>query len=353
MFVDDPLVEDLIIRASRSFEIFDVEWDGSVLTLDVVPYYSHRESFSMLLKDFEGTGFLPYYRRRENGYVLLISRRVERRKEISRKMHMVLMVATIVTMTMAGYIWWAGGDVFLSVVFAISLMGILGLHELGHALTARRKGIDATLPYFIPVPPPFPFGTFGAVISINSPVIDRRSLLEIGVSGPIAGFIVAIPILMAGLKYSTIAPLDEAQVGGLMFSMPLLLHGLTALILGDIPANHIIIPHPLAIAGWAGLFVTSLNLLPMGQLDGGHIVRGLFPNYYKEIYYGVAVVLLFLGLLWPGYIVWVFLAVFIMKMDHPGPLDDVSELEFKHKIYALAALLVLILSFMPVPIVSP
>ncbi len=353
MFDEDIMVDDLARKAARSFEVISVSWDGKVLTLDVRPLYTHRKSFSILLKELEGTGFVPFYRRSEDGYRLLISRGKKKRKELSPRMHLILLIATIITMTMAGYIWWAQGNIFLSIVFAIALMGILGLHELGHALMARKRGIDATLPYFIPVPPPFPFGTFGAVISINSPVIDRGSLLEIGVSGPVTGFIISLPIVIAGLKYSTVAPLDEIQAGGIMFSMPLLLQGLGTIILGEIPDNHIIIPHPLAIAGWAGLFVTSINLLPMGQLDGGHIVRGLFPNHYREIYYGVAAVLLFLGILWPGYLVWVFLAVFITKMDHPGPLDDVSELKNRHKLYALAALLVLILSFMPVPIISP
>jgi membrane-associated protease RseP (regulator of RpoE activity) len=120
--------------------------------------------------------------------------------------------------------------------------------------------------------------------------------------------------------------------------------------LGEIPANHIIIPHPLAMAGWAGLFVTSLNLLPMGQLDGGHIIRSLFPRNFKKVYYGVAGFLLLMGFLWPGYILWVVVTFFITKMDHPGPLNDVSELDGRRKLYALAALIVLILTFMPAPI---
>jgi hypothetical protein len=353
MLLEDAVVSYLIGEVEESFEILHIEKDDKFLILDVEPIYSPEKSFSVLLRGLKGSGYLPYYRRWKEGYRILISQRHKKKKELSPAMHIALIIATMFTMTLAGYIWWAQKDVFLSVVFAISLMGILGLHELGHALTARWRGVNATLPYFIPVPPPFPFGTFGAVISINSPVVNRRSLLEIGVAGPIAGFLVALPVVMVGLKLSTVAPLDEAKIGGIMFNMPLILQFLARAILGEIPADHIIIPHPLAIAGWAGLFVTSLNLLPMGQLDGGHIIRGLFPTHFKKIYYGVGVALLFLGMLWPGYIVWVFLAAVISKMDHPGPLDDISELETRHIFYAIAALIVLVLSFMPVPIVTP
>lgn len=352
MLFETPFSDELVLIAERSFVVYSYQWKNDVLTMDVEPRYSHEESFSMLLKDLEDTDYAPYYRRWKGGYRLIISKKREIKKGISPMMHLILLIATLFTMSLAGYIWWANRDVFLSVVFALSLMGILGLHELGHALTARKHGIQATLPYFIPVPPPFPFGTFGAVISINSPVTNRKSLLEVGVAGPIAGFIVALPIVVLGLKLSTVAPLDKTQYDGILFSMPLILQALAYVVIGETPPDSIIIPHPLAIAGWAGLFVTSLNLLPMGQLDGGHIVRGLFPMHYKKIYYGVALVLLFLGMFWPGYIIWVFMAVFLTKMEHPGPLDDVSELETRHKIYALAALIVLILSFMPVPIAS-
>lgn len=352
MEADKAVIDELIMRVENSFEVYSIKESEKALIFEVYPIYTHEESFSILLEQLKETDYLPYYRRKNGGYRLIISKKIDRKGGHGVLLHIILMIATIFTMTLAGYMWWADGDVFLSVVFALSLMGILGLHELGHALTARKHGIKATLPYFIPVPPPFPFGTFGAVISINSPVINRKSLLEVGVAGPTAGFLVALPIVIVGLKFSHIVSLEETELGGVIFTMPLLFQILSNVILGEIPPNHIIIPHPLAIAGWAGLFVTSLNLLPMGQLDGGHIIRGLFPVHFKKIYYGVAVVLLMLGLLWPGYILWVFLSIFITKMEHPGPLDDVSELEDKHRFYAVVALIVLILSFMPVPIVS-
>jgi membrane-associated protease RseP (regulator of RpoE activity) len=345
----------LLIRKLRNiveegFLVQGFKAKDKTVHFDVTPRYSHEESFSRVMEGLKDMEYDPYYRRRGEGYRVVITPKIRKKRELKPWMHIGLIIATAFTMTLAGYIFWASGDISLSILFALSLMSILGLHELGHALMARRRGIKATLPFFIPVPPPFPFGTFGAVISINSPIPDRKSLLEVGATGPIAGFIITLPIAIIGLKFSEVAPITDPQAGGLLFSMPLILQLLADLILGEIPANHIIIPHPLAMAGWAGLFVTSLNLLPMGQLDGGHIIRSLFPRNFKKVYYGVAGFLLLMGFLWPGYILWVVLTFFITKMDHPGPLNDVSELDGRRKLYALAALLVLILTFMPAPI---
>jgi len=348
---DAPLIQELRTIVEDGFLVQGFKSKGKAVYFDVIPRYSHEESFSRVMEGLKDIEHIPYYRRRGDGYRLVIAPKIGKKRELRPLVHIGLIITTAFTMTLAGYIFWAPGDIALSVLFALSLMSILGLHELGHALMARRRGIKATLPFFLPVPPPFPFGTFGAVISINSPIPDRKSLLEVGAMGPIAGFIVTFPIAIVGLKLSEIAPITDPQAGGIVFSMPLILQILATRILGEIPANHIIIPHPLAMAGWAGLFVTSLNLLPMGQLDGGHIVRSLFPRNFKKVYYGTAGFLLLMGFLWPGYIFWVVLVFFITKMNHPGPLNDVSELDSRRKFYAIVALLVLILSFMPAPIV--
>lgn len=349
---DSLPIQELRSDVEEGFLVQDFKTKNKAAYFEVSPRYSHEESFNRVLKRLEGKEYFPHYRRRGEGYRLIIVPRVLKNRELKPWMHIGLIIATAFTMTLAGYIFWASGDIALSILFALSLMSILGLHELGHALMARRRGIKATLPYFIPVPPPFPFGTFGAVISMNSPVPNRKSLLEVGATGPIAGFIITLPIVIIGLKLSKIAPITDPQAGGLLFTMPLVLQLLTSFILGELPANHVILPHPLAMAGWAGLFVTSLNLLPMGQLDGGHIVRSLFPRNFKKVFYGVAGFLLLMGLLWPGYILWVVLAFVLTKMDHPGPLDDVTEIDNKRKLIAIAAFLVLVLSFMPAPIVS-
>jgi Zn-dependent protease len=337
-------------KVEKGFSIYRAAEDKGVIVYTVMPRYSHEESFSLILEEFKATEYLPKYGRIKGELQVAIVRKKERRREIRPLLHFLLLIATAITMTWAGYVWWAEGSLSQSIIFAVSLMSILGIHELGHALVARRKGIDATLPVFLPVPPHvFPFGTLGAVIFMNSPVPNRKSLLDVGVAGPIAGFLLCLPILAVGLAYSQVMPPSAVpKEGELLLGPSLLFLFLAKIILGDFTLIEL---HPLAIAGWAGLFVTSLNLLPMGQLDGGHVVRGLLPVHYRKAYYSVALLLIAVGLgFWPGWIFWVLIVSLLTKMEHPGPLDDVSELDLNRKILAFIAFLILIVSFMPVPI---
>ncbi|MBI5253316.1 MAG: site-2 protease family protein [Euryarchaeota archaeon] len=337
-------------KVEKGFSIYRAAEDKGALVYTVMPRYSHEESFSLVLEEFKATEYLPKYRRIKGELQVAIVRRKERRREIRPLLHFLLLIATVVTMTWAGYVWWAEGNLSHSIIFAVSLMSILGIHELGHALTARRKGIDATLPLFLPVPPPaFPFGTLGAVIFMNSPVPNRKSLLDVGAAGPIAGFLLCLPILTVGLAYSQVIPPSAVpKEGEILLGPSLLFLFLAKAILGDFTLIEL---HPLAIAGWAGLFVTSLNLLPMGQLDGGHVVRGLLPVHYRKAYYSIALLLIAVGMrFWLGWIFWVFIVSLLTRMEHPGPLDDVSELDLNRKILAFIVFLILVLSFMPVPI---
>jgi membrane-associated protease RseP (regulator of RpoE activity) len=286
-----------------------------------------------------------------DGLTISIGIKKGRQRRLRPLYHWLLLGLTTVTMTWAGLKWWSDGDLLGAVLFAVALMAILGLHELGHALMARRRGIDATIPFFIPAPPQFPFGTFGAVIFMNSPVPNRKALLDVGIAGPLAGFILSLPVVALGLKYSTISTMDAVEAGEPIFLMPLVFQFMARLILGPLPENHVIEPHPIAMAGWAGLFVTSLNLLPMGQLDGGHIIRGILPGHYRKVYGLVAFCLLLLGFFWPGWFMWVLLIYLMTKFRHPGPLDDVTGLDGKRRLLALVSLVILVLSFMPVPVV--
>jgi membrane-associated protease RseP (regulator of RpoE activity) len=227
-------------------------------------------------------------------------------------------------------------------------MAILGTHETGHALTARRRDVKATLPFFIPVPPPiFPFGTLGAVIFMNSPIKNRKALLDVGVAGPLAGFILSLPILIWGLMLSKALPPDAPVEGNFILGPSLLF---LFLVRTFFEGAELIDLHPLAIAGWIGLFVTSLNLLPMGQLDGGHVVRGFSTKHYRKVYFGIALLLVGIGVIWPGWIIWSLFVWLITRYEHPGPLDDVSGLDRKRKLLGLIAILILVLTFMPVPI---
>src|SRR5258705_13445915 len=166
--------------------------------------------------------------------------------------------------------------------FAFTLLAILGTHEFGHYFTARAYGAAVSLPYFIPAPPPlFIFGTLGAVIRMRSPVRDRNSLLDIAAAGPIAGLLVALPALWLGLSWSRVGAIPA---GGVMtFGDSLLMQFMTYLTFGRIPAGMDVFVHPVALAGWVGLFVTALNLFPAGQLDGGRIAYALFGGWDRQI----------------------------------------------------------------------
>ena len=345
--MNDPDFEELV---SRGFAI-KARYYGRLMSYEVEPLFTHERSFELVLKGFEGTGYYPLYRERGGRYFITIVRRDHRGFALPEWANVLLFIATVITVTLAGYIWWADADLVQSVLFAASLMIILGGHELGHYLVAKRHSVKATKPFFIPVPPNiFPFGTMGAVITMRSPIPDRRALVELGIAGPAAGFLLALPFIAYGLLHSTPIPLEEAR-DEITFFMPLAMQAIARLALGDIGSSGID-AHPLAMAGWIGLFVTSINLLPMGQLDGGHVVRALFPKRYRIIYRSVFVLLLLAFVVWPGWLLWAAVAYVLTRLEHPGPLNDVSPLDARRKLLGVLMLVLLVLTFMPVPFIS-
>jgi len=362
--IDDPKLLEIV---SKGFIVESADTDSS--TLIVKPRFSDETSFNIILDELSTVGLYPLYKEENDRLTLRITGKKGNRREINPVLHVVLLLATIFTVTVAGYIWWAGGDFEKSVYFTIGLMGILGGHELGHALVARRNRVDATLPFFLPVPPFFAFGTLGAVIFMNSPIPDRRSLFDIGIAGPLTGFILSLPVLVIGISLSNYVPFDPAVEGSpFLLGTPLLFNAITQLILGSEPPGQILQAHPIAIAGWAGIFVTALNLLPMGQLDGGHVIRSVFPKSFKKVYRIVFKLLFAMGaagilaqvyslkwlieLTWPGWMFWAVLVYFMTKLDHPGPLNDVTPLDPARKVVSVLILIVFLVSFTPVPIMS-
>ena len=229
--------------------------------------------------------------------------------------------------------------------FAFALMGILLAHELGHYLVARRHGVDVTLPYFIPAPSFI--GTFGAFIKMRSPARDRKMLLDIGAAGPLVGVVVSIPLVALGLSLSEVKPI-EGQVGTTLGDS-ILLWLINWVVVGPIPPGHDVVIHPVGFAGWIGLLVTSLNLLPVGQLDGGHVVYALLGERQNRISKFVFVGLLVLGVLgWEGWLVWGVLLL-IMGFRHPPPVEWWVPLDRKRKIIGWLTIAVFILTFIPVP----
>jgi len=231
--------------------------------------------------------------------------------------------------------------------FSISIMTILFAHEMGHYLTCLYYGIDVTLPYFIPAPTPM--GTMGAFIKIRSPIQHRAALLDVGVNGPIAGFVFAVPTLIVGLAYSRFVAADSTA-GGLTFGEPLIFK-IAAYLMGKSPPSGMdLYLHPIALAAWFGFLATTLNLLPVGQLDGGHITYALFPNRHKRISQALVIALVPLGIwYWPGWLVWVVLLL-IIRLRHPTTIDDSVPLERRHIWLGWFALAMFILCFMPTPL---
>ena len=243
--------------------------------------------------------------------------------------------------------------------FSFSLLFILTSHEAGHYIACRLYGVDATLPYFIPTPPLIgPAGTLGAFIKILAPLPSRRATFDIGVAGPIAGFIALIPIAIIGFMTMEVSPIQSLpETGtGLAFSEPLLTKMLSYLFGFGHSDVFIMRPNPFYAASWVGLLVTSMNLIPSGQLDGGHAIYALFGerihNWMGKIAFVAMVIISILG--WflytsPSGLLFTILLGIMLKVGHPEPLDD-TPLDFKRKIVAVMTLIIFILSFMPFPI---
>ena len=236
-------------------------------------------------------------------------------------------------------------------LYALSLFLILGAHEFGHYFAGVKNGVRTTLPLFIPAPPGlFLLGTFGAMIVIKDPIPNRRVLMEIGAAGPIAGFIVAVPTLIIGLFLSeTVASTGQS---GFSFGSSIIMIMLSKAILGvtSLSVDFNIQLHPVALAGWVGLFVTAINLFPIGQLDGGHILYALIGEKSKIWAKCFFVFLLFLVYFWPNWGVWAILLLVITRFKSAPLEDEEVLLQKNHKIAGYAAIVILLLTFVPVPI---
>ncbi len=279
-------------------------------------------------------------------------RRMERPRIL---LPLALFLATVATTIIAGALY-RNADIFnhpaellLGVPFSASLLFILGTHELGHFLASRRHGVSATLPIFIPGPPlPPMIGTFGAVIRIKSPITLKSSLVDIGAAGPLAGFVVTILITVWGLRLSTVVPKMHA-IGAMGLGSSLAFNGLSYLIIGPLPDTYDLLLHPVAFAGWIGMFVTAMNLLPIGQLDGGHIVYALLGPRHKQFSILMVATLVVLGVFtWPGWFVWAAL-ITIIGMRHPPVMDQGVPMDRRRRLTTLAAIIVFVLTFIPTP----
>ncbi len=269
------------------------------------------------------------------------------------RIHVLLFIATFFTTLLAGALlngvipWEQPEKIYLGLPFSLTLLLILLTHEMSHYLTSRLHHVPATLPYFIPAPSII--GTFGAIIKMKPPIPDRRSLIDIGASGPIGGFIIAVIACVIGLHLSEVKPTGEIKEG-LVFGSSLLFSFLTKIVLGIDPEKFDILLHPVAFAGWIGLLVTSLNLLPIGQLDGGHITYALLGEKHELISKGMLPILIVLGIFfWQGWLIWAVIMI-VLGYRHPPVVYPHIQLDRKRRLIGWISLIIFILTFTPTPV---
>ena len=282
--------------------------------------------------------------------------------------NLTLFLLTLLTTTMAGAYMAGVEHPLLSprglaqgLTFSVPLMAILLFHELGHYITARRNHVNVSLPYFIPAPLPsiFIIGTFGAFIRMKSPPRSRRVMFDVGAAGPWAGMILAVPAVIIGLHYSNVGPLQRSA-GGYELGNSLLFLGLARWILGVDPNSVTINLHPIAFAGWIGLLVTTINLLPVGQLDGGHVIYALFGKSHRAISRLFVVCCVLMAVVpwvlgwayWAGWLLWAMLLVFL-GLGHPSAIDADTPLDLRRRAFAWLTIALFIVTFSPVPISLP
>lgn len=298
-------------------------------------------------------GYLPFLQRRGGHDTLLLTAApplARRRVWINA----LLFVVTVLTTLYAGATQ-QGADplsnpasLVQGIPFAFPLLLILGTHEMGHFVVAKIKGMQVSLPYFIPVP--FGLGTFGAFIRMDSPVKDRKAFFDVGLAGPFAGLLVAIPVLIFGLTISQVQPIVRG-LGYIQEGNSILYLALKYLVFGQaLPGGgQDVLLSPVAFAGWLGLFLTAVNLLPAGQLDGGHAAYALFGRAYNLVAQLTFIVLLILGFtVWQGWLIWAFF-IMLSGPGHPRPMNDIPGLDAPRYLVSLLAGLLLILLITPIP----
>jgi membrane-associated protease RseP (regulator of RpoE activity) len=376
-----------IIRFGELSDFFLVRYEGHLYSEDSEKVY---DDLSHALENYKIT---PLFRIEENRQVIYLIPAIEKKKKSNPAVNLILFFLTILSVTYTGVLLsaeempaeWNLSTLWhlfeLGFPFTISMLGILTAHELGHYFAGRIHKVHVTLPYFIPFPGS-PFGTMGAFINMKEIPRNKKQLLDIGLAGPVAGLLVAIPVLYYGLTLSTVLPLpasgDPANPTFMMEGNSLLYLGLKYLAFDQIlpsPMDYSGIqpllywiryfftgtPFPyggmdvqisaIAWAGWAGLLVTSLNLIPVGQLDGGHLFYVLFGKKgAQKVYPWILSILVALGFVWNGWWFWALL-LYLFGRFHAEPLDQITPLDPFRKKLAWLGIILFFLCFMPVPLV--
>lgn len=315
------------------------------------------EAYPVARRRFDLLGYTPLFRQgRERQLIVAVPGELPK-EEPRPKLALGLFLAALVSTTVVGVMmeWRPERSLWQNLLaglpFSLSLMAILGAHEMGHYLVARHFGVPVSLPYFIPLPLP-PLGTMGAFISMKAPPQNKRHLLAVGMAGPLAGLAVAIPVLILGLSLSSVGP-PPTNEPYLLEGNSLLYALLKIALFGRfLPSGGVdVFLHSVAFAGWAGLLVTGLNLIPAGQLDGGHVAYALLGRWARYVTWAFIIVLAFLGFIWPGWFLWSALVFFLGRRSQ-APLNDLTKLEPWQVVTAILILILFVLTFVPIPFQS-
>jgi membrane-associated protease RseP (regulator of RpoE activity) len=356
-------------------------------------YGDSSEAYERLAAGLRSLDATPLFRNEVGKHAIVLMKGVARPRPSNPLINLILFIVTLFSVLFAGAITHYNGPLSsdfsiitpylldalkLGLAFAVSILAILLAHEFGHYLAARYHKTQVTLPFFIPFPFSY-FGTMGAFIQLKEPPRNKRILLDIGIAGPLAGLLVAVPILLLGLYLSELDHLPVVLRPGQGFSLegnsilyllakyvvfgewlpsPVSYGGLHPLVywiryfFTGMPtpfgAKDVLL-HPVAWAGWAGLLVTALNLIPAGQLDGGHILYVLFGKKARAVLPFILVALVVLGTIWPGWWLWAVI-IFLIGRVYAEPLDQITPLDPKRRALAILGLVVFVLVFTPIPL---
>jgi len=356
-------------------------------------YGDPAEAYDQLAAQLRPFGVTPLFRQEKEQHAILIVQGTINPRPSNPWINLLLFILTVFSVIFAGTLFSYSGplpddipgmlrtvlqNLQVGLPFAVSLLAILVAHEFGHFLAGRYHKTHVTLPYFIPFPLS-PFGTMGAFIQLKEPPKNKRVLLDIGLAGPIVGLVVAVPILLFGLSLSHIEPIQVAPGQGFQIEGNSLLYLLSKFLIfrqwlpapssfGNLPpllywvryfftghplpiGGYDVIIHPIAWAGWAGLLVTALNLIPAGQLDGGHLLYTLFGRRAQILWPFILGALLLLGFVWSGWWLWAFL-ILVLGRIYAEPLDQITQLDRSRVAMAVLGLVIFILVFTPVPLIQ-
>jgi len=343
-------------KINSVFYVYEIRSKGPTIKYYGEPQVDGRTLYQALWSDFYDNGY-NIELKREHGEFVLTARPTQEDND-KKAVHLILVVFTALTVMVTGASLFYDVNplsnpllVFKGLPFAIAVMFVLGSHELAHYFVAKRRGMKASLPFFIPLPFISPIGTLGALIKLKGAIPDRKSLFDVGIAGPLVGLVAAVVVTVIGLS---LPPIAASQPHGqtMVIGVPILF----ALIAKIVPSTSSTI-HPIAFAGWVGMLITSLNLLPVGQLDGGHIARALSGE--KTAYISAAVPPLLMatgvyyslnGLNGETLMFWGFFALLFAAGGHPQPINDTKRLDVKRLILGIIAFGLCVACFTPMPL---